>query len=98
MDYLPNRHLVRDPDAVEFVEDFMKQLKFNVRRYLLLVPLLPAIFCVANYMLDLGVFGQFDKKVAVISVVILALWTHFLGPTLREVEDRHAKNQHGKFE
>jgi hypothetical protein len=68
-------------------------LTFNQKRICVSIALGVAAICLANFELGWSLFGPLDpKKVFAGSVVLLALVLHFVGPTLREVQEyRDAK-------
>jgi hypothetical protein len=78
--------------AHRFLEDLRlrmgAKLTFNQKRLCLGIGLCVTALCLANYALGWSMFGSLNpKKVFIGSVVILALFQHFVGPTLQEVYD-----------
>ena len=65
----------------------MSRLSFNGKRILVAIALSITLICLANYYLDLGLFGRFDKKVLVMSVGALIVVVLFFGPTIKEMQD-----------
>jgi hypothetical protein len=65
----------------------MRTLAFNQKRLIVGVALAAALFSVANYYLDLGVFGRFGKHMIAASFVVLFLSMRYAGPTITEVRE-----------
>jgi hypothetical protein len=63
-------------------------MTFNQKRLCVGIAAVVAALCLANYELGWSIFGSLDaKKVFIGSMVLLALVVHYLGPTLREVQE-----------
>ena len=71
----------------------MSTLSFNGKRVVLGIGLLACLLCVANYYLNLGVFGRFGKHAVIVSFIVLALVQHYIGPTLSEVREYRDKKR-----
>jgi hypothetical protein len=76
--------------AHRFIEDLRlrigARLSFNQKRLCLGIGLCVVALCLANYELGWYMFGSLNpKRVFIGSVVLLALFQHFVGPTLQEV-------------
>jgi hypothetical protein len=69
------------------------KLSFNRKRLIVGIASLIPVFCVANSLFDLHIFGRFDKKVLTASFVFIALILHYFGPTLREVQEYREARQ-----
>ena len=63
-------------------------LTFNQKRLCLGIALGAAAICLANLEFGWSLFGPLNpKKVFIGSVLVIALVQHFVGPTLREVQE-----------
>jgi preprotein translocase subunit SecD len=72
----------------------MSSLSFNTKRVIVAFALLAVLICLGNYYFEWNVFGSFAKIALVLSFVALWAVIHFVGPTLREIEDYRRKNPH----
>jgi hypothetical protein len=71
----------------------MSKLSFNGKRVVLGIWLLECLFCVANYYLNMGVFGRFAKQAVIVSFIVLVIVQHFMGPSLSEVREYRDKKR-----
>ena len=71
----------------------MSKLSFNGKRILVAIALSITLICLANFYLDLDLFGQFGKKILVVSVGLLIVVVLFFGPTIKEMEDYREKKR-----
>ena len=70
----------------------MSPLSFNTKRVMVALALLAALTCLGNYYFEWAVFGSFAKMAVGASFVVLWAVLHFVGPTLREIENYRRKN------
>jgi hypothetical protein len=71
----------------------MTKLSFNGKRVVLGIGLLVCLLCVANYYLNLGVFGRFAKQAVIVSFIVLVIVQHYIGPSLSEVREYRDKKR-----
>jgi hypothetical protein len=72
--------------------EFMAMLSLTGKRILAGIALLQLLFCVANYY-AFHLFDPFDKKVLVVSGVILGIYVKWFGPTVDELRDYREKKR-----
>lgn len=65
----------------------MSKISFNNKRVFLGISLLVCLLCVANYYMNLGIFGRFAKHAVIVSFILLVVVQHFIGPALSEVQE-----------
>jgi hypothetical protein len=71
----------------------MSKISFNNKRVVLGISLLVCLLCVANYCMNLGVFGRFAKHAVIVSFILLVLVQHFIGPSFSEVQEYSDKKR-----
>jgi hypothetical protein len=72
----------------------MRTLSFNAKRTIVAVAGLVPLACLINWYFEFNAFGSYDKKVLIASFIFLAVVMHYLGPTLREIEEyRRTRSQ-----
>jgi hypothetical protein len=78
-------------ERIELITDV--RLSFNGKRILVAIALCTALICLANYYLDLGLFGRLDKKILVMSVGLLIIVALFFAPSIKDMEDYRDKKR-----
>lgn len=68
------------------------KLSFGVRRFFVACALVPCVLAVANYHLQWGLFGKFDRWVLAASFVSLFLVLRYLAPTVQEIRDLRSRS------
>ena len=61
---------------------------FNTRRLFVAAGSVPFLLSIANYYLELGLFGHFGKKAIAVASVVFFLVLRYLGPTFDDIK-RH---------
>jgi len=70
----------------------MLSLSFNAKRTIVAVAGLISLACAGNWYFEWSVFGRFDKTAMILSFAFLGAVIHFVGPTLKEVENYRRDN------
>ena len=82
---------------MELGEGRVGNFSFNTRRLFVAAGLVPFLLSIANFYLDLGLFGHFGKKAIAAAGVVLFLVLRYLGPTVEDTK-RHRNARRGKHE
>ena len=70
----------------------MTALSLKAKRIVLGIALAGCLLCLANYWFGFGFFGEWDRKVMVVSFAVLAVALYVFGPTVQEIE-RHRESK-----
>lgn len=65
----------------------MGRISLNGRRTIVGIAGSVTLLCLANYYLDLRLFGEFGNKVLVASFIVLAVSIFYFGSTVREMQE-----------
>ncbi len=68
-------------------------MPMRVKRLIAGASLLVCLACVANYYLDVGVFGRFNREAMIVSFIVLFFVLAYVGPTLQEIRDYRASKR-----
>lgn len=71
----------------------MFELTHNLRRLIVGVVLIIALFCLVVFYGGFGLFGRYSGEAVAASFILLFLAIAYIGPTPGEMEERHNKRR-----
>ena len=71
----------------------MRKLSYNSRRAFVGIAMVPVLLCLVNYYADMNWFGKYGGEALAASFVLLFVAIAYIGPTIKEMEERRSMNR-----